>query len=401
MSTVDTVRYQPVADKVANKLHELLDVSVVVANHAGIVIASSQPEHVGKPVRAVCPTRKGATVRVGLSFDCDRLSGEVIVEQPDEANPASRRLTRALVEMVINQATVAEWLPAQAELRNKFIYDTLHGTITDPEVLLREGQILGMDLSQPRSVILVNASDFIQPSGSEVWTSGESSLVRARQRARFIIASIVGFFELPDDTICAYIGGGEIVVLKAITRQTLQRWSAATTYSATDSWVDLAALRRAATALLKRLCNDSRASISIGIGRYHSGAHGLTRSYSDARIALSVGNRYYGTGKVHAIDDLGIAAFVGGADEQTKLDLASHLLEPLGDEPELLHTLTTFFDEGCCLSMTASRLSIHRNTLGHRLHRITTMVGLDPREFDDAVLLRLALLVQALPDQDS
>lgn len=401
MLTVDTTRYQPVADKVARKLHELLDAPVLVTNHEGLVIASDRARNVGMPAPMIFAAGGKSTVRVPLPFDCDRLAGEVIVEQPGSENPSSRRLTKALVELVINQATVAEWLPAQAELRNKFIYDTLHGMIDDPQVLLREGQILGMDLSQPRSVILVNAGDYIHPDGSDGRMNGESSQVLARQRSRFIIASIVGFFELPDDTICAYIGGGEIAVLKAISRQTLQRWSDNTVNSGTDSWVDLIALRRAATALLTRLRNDSCASISIGIGRYHSGANGLTRSFSDARIALSVGNRYYGTGKVHSIDDLGMAAFVGGADEQTKLDLASHLLEPLGDEPELFQTLTTFFEEGCCLSTTASRLSIHRNTLGHRLHKITTLIGLDPREFDDAVQLRLALLVQSLPEQPS
>jgi carbohydrate diacid regulator len=401
MLTVDTTRYQPVADKIARKLHELLDVLVLVTNHEGVVVASNSTRNVGAPAHMILAAGETPALRVPVPFDCDRLTGEVIVEYPGPENPSSARLTRALVELVINQATVAEWLPTQVELRNKFIYDTLHGTIADPQVLLREGQILGMDLSQPRSVILVNASDYIHPGGSDGWTSDEPSQVRARQRSRFIIASIVGFFELPDDTICAYIGGGEIAVLKAISRQTLHRWSDNTMSSRANSWVDLTALRRAATALLKRLRNDTCASISMGIGRYHSGASGLTRSFSDARIALSVGNRYFGTGKVHSIDDLGMAAFVGGADEQTKLDLASHLLEPLDDEPELFHTLTTFFDEGCCLSTTASRLSIHRNTLGHRLHKITTLIGLDPREFDDAVQLRLALLMQSLPEQPS
>nr|MBA2454590.1 CdaR family transcriptional regulator [Chloroflexia bacterium] len=200
MLTVDTTRYQPVADKIARKLHELLDVLVLVTNHEDVVVASNSTRNVGAPARMVFRAVDMSTVRVPLPFACDRLAGEVIVEQPSPESPSSTRLTRALIELVINQATVAEWLPTQAELRNKFIYDTLHGTIADPQVLLREGQILGMDLSQPRSVILVNASDYIHPGGSDGWTSDEPSQVRARQRSRFIIASIVGFFELPDDT---------------------------------------------------------------------------------------------------------------------------------------------------------------------------------------------------------
>ncbi|CAN5656312.1 DNA-binding transcriptional regulator CdaR [soil metagenome] len=399
MLNVDTLPYQPLANKVSGKLHELLGYLVLVANHDGVVIASSQRQHLGSQVRSILSSRQTSFVRVPLPFDCDRLAGEVMVEQPKGVLPSADRLTRALAEMVVNQVTLADWLPAQTEIKNKFIYDTLHGRVVDPDVLVREAQILGMDLSQPRSVILINAGDYIYPPGRDGMLSEESTHVRARQRERFIIASIVGFFELPDDTICAHIGGGEIVVLKSNSRETLWRWAEGDGTSPTHSWVDLRALRRAATGLLKRLRNDSRASISIGIGRYHSGVDGLACSYNDARIALTVGSRYHGTDRVHSIDDLGLAAFVGGADERTKLEFAAHLLNPLQDEPDLIQTLTTYFDEGCCPSSTAQRLSIHRNTLGHRLHKIATLIGLDPRVFDDAVQLRLALLVQSLPGQ--
>lgn len=397
MVPVDTLRYQPVASKIAAKLHDLLKAPVLLVNYDGLVIASSHQPDVGQPLHGVLPDGTPPLVRMPLSFDCDRLAGEVIVSQGDELTPASARLTRALVEEVINHITIAEWLPAQTELKNKFIYDTLHGKITDPGELLREAQILGMDLSQPRAVILVNARDYIYPSVRESWTVGETSHVRARQRARFIVSSIVGFFELPDDTICADIGDGEIAVLKASSHQTLRRWSDDDAGTSADTWVDLPALRRAATALLKRLRNDTQASISIGIGRYHPGTDGLARSYNDARIALTIGSRYYGTDRVHSVDDLGLAAFVGSADERTKADLASHLLNPLRDEPDLLETLTVFFEEACCPSLAASRLAIHRNTLGHRLGKIALLVGLDPRDFDDAVQLRVALLVQSMP----
>ena len=73
-----------------------------------------------------------------------------------------------------------------------------------------------------------------------------------------------------------------------------------------------------------------------------------------------------------------------------------YLLSPLDHEPELLETLDAFFSEDCCSSSTASRLSIHRNTLSYRLEKITSLTGLDPRYFDDAVQIRLALLLRAL-----
>jgi carbohydrate diacid regulator len=96
------------------------------------------------------------------------------------------------------------------------------------------------------------------------------------------------------------------------------------------------------------------------------------------------------------LSELGIAAFIGIADEDTKVDLAKYLLSPLDEEVELLTTLETFFSENCCPSSTAKQLSIHRNTLSYRLDKIASLTGLEPRKFDDAVQMRLSLLLRSL-----
>ena len=162
------------------------------------------------------------------------------------------------------------------------------------------------------------------------------------------------------------------------------------------SWTNLGALRRASAALLARLRADTGGTISIGIGRHHPGLPGLARSYQDARAALSLGRRLGGPNEVYGLDRLGVAAFVGLGDECTKVELAQHLLSPLDHEPELLGTLDAFFAENCCPSTTARRLTIHRNTLGYRLVKIASLTGLDPRRFDEALQIRLALVLRAL-----
>jgi carbohydrate diacid regulator len=90
---------------------------------------------------------------------------------------------------------------------------------------------------------------------------------------------------------------------------------------------------------------------------------------------------------------------VGVADENTKIDLAKYLLSPLDHERELLSTLDVFFTENCCPSATAKQLSIHRNTLSYRLDKIASLTGLDPRKFDNAVQMRLCLLLRSLQCQ--
>lgn len=398
MSLVDTSRYQPVTDRITRKLKALLGCPVLVVNGDGVIVASSEPDLAGAAIDTIVSSNPAAWLSCSLPFECDARPGRVFVRQEGLPGQEVARLTTALVEMVVNEALMAGSQPVDAEYKNKFVSDVVHGRIEDPDILQRQAQILGMDLSQPRSVILIDARDYISPSDASSTLALETSQLRARQRAKFIISSTVGFFELPNDNICAYLGEGEVIVLKSISRQTLQRWSDSDEATVQDAWVDMPALHRAAGGLLTRLQNDTRASISIGIGRHHAGVDGLSRSYNDAHSALAIGRRYYGPDRVYSIDNLGLAAFVLGTDGNTKRDLAAHLLDPLQNNAELTQTLTTYFQEACCPSATAARLSVHRNTVSHRLQKIRTLVGLDPRDFEDAVQLRLALLVQSLPE---
>lgn len=282
-------------------------------------------------------------------------------------------------------------------VKDHFIYSLLRGQLRDEAAVLAEAQIFGMDFGTPRAVLLIDAADYIlasddaraEPADSQIW-----------RRAQAVISSVVSFFHLPNDTICAYGGDGEVAVLKASNTRNLASWANYDDDAKPDasSWANLAALKRAAHGLRAHLCRDTGATVNIGIGRYHPGICELVRSHQDARAALLLGRRFHAQSGVHCLDSLGIAAFVGVADEQTKVDLATYLLSPLCGERELLATLDAFFAENCCPSQAATRLCIHRNTLSYRLDKISALSGLDPRRFDDAVQIRLALVLRALSD---
>ena len=121
----------------------------------------------------------------------------------EQGEAISPRLAQMLVEMLVNQTAVVAQLPTQHELKNKFIHDLLCGSTLAEADILRQGQLLGMDFTRPRAVILIDAADYIlelqniQTLDAETWIW---------QRAQSAIDSIVSFFHLPNDTICAYIG---------------------------------------------------------------------------------------------------------------------------------------------------------------------------------------------------
>ncbi len=62
-------------------------------------------------------------------------------------------------------------------------------------------------------------------------------------------------------------------------------------------------------------------------------------------------------------------------------------------DPETITTLDAFFSMDCNVSETAKKLYIHRNTLLYRLDKIKNEAGLDVRSFNDAVLVRILLLL--------
>jgi len=317
-----------------------------------------------------------------------------MIEQLMELETVSPRIAQAFIDIVLSHTNDSIVADTQRD-KNQVIYGLLHGQFAKDSVILEQAQRLELDLTPPRAVILIDASEFVCPRLSEPRQIGFEF-----QRSQLITDSIVSFFHLPNDTICADLGNGEFAVLKASDTRNMGSWAVQSQTTpgdfATSSWTNLEAVKRAGNALLNRLRSETGVAISVGIGRYHPGLYGLSRSYQDAQVALRLGRQFNGQNQVYCLDSLGIAAFACVADEQTKVELATHLLSPLDNEPDLINTLVAFFNLNCAPLAAAKHLSIHRNTLSYRLEKIASLTGLDPRCFDEAVQIRLALLLQDL-----
>ncbi|MDX2230826.1 MAG: helix-turn-helix domain-containing protein [Leptolyngbyaceae cyanobacterium bins.349] len=388
-------RFIQIARNVTDKVSALLNAPVLVIDRRGVIITRS--DHISQNLYSKwedSTTNLSDFLRLPIRYQAE--TGEIVVGKPLDQNAVSPRIAQALVELVIDQTANHQSQTASfQELKDQFINDLLHGRIQDELVAIKYAHQFEIDLTPPRAVILINASAYINSGDT---ANCELAAAERQRKTQAIIRSIVNFFHLPNDTICAGLGQGEICVLKASDTKNLGSWaeSEQDAKGLSSSWANLAALKRAADALLIRLRNETATAIDIGIGRYHPGISGLARSYEDARAALSLGSRFQGHNRVHCLGELGVAAFVGVADESTKIDLAKYLLSPMDHERELFTTLDVFFSENCCPSSTAKRLSIHRNTLSYRLDKIFSLTGLEPRKFDDAVQMRLCLLLRSL-----
>ena len=67
-------------------------------------------------------------------------------------------------------------------------------------------------------------------------------------------------------------------------------------------------------------------------------------------------------------------------------------------DQETLFTIHKSFENNLNVSETSRKLFVHRNTLVYRLEKIRNLSGLDLREFDDAIVFKIALMVKKYLD---
>jgi sugar diacid utilization regulator len=152
-------------------------------------------------------------------------------------------------------------------------------------------------------------------------------------------------------------------------------------------------LKRRAAELRTHLQEELHAELPVAVGLPHAGSNAPTRSYQDARAALTLAEDCAGTAGVCCLDQIGLAGLVDAPTRASRRLLAARLLASLQREPQLEETLRVYFACGCSPSETASQLGLHRNTLAYRLQRIAKLTGRHPAHFEDAVQLRIALHV--------
>lgn len=157
---------------------------------------------------------------------------------------------------------------------------------------------------------------------------------------------------------------------------------------------DKASLRSLARQLMEALAPDGGRP-AVGIGELHDQPQtllALRRSYREALYAARCGVRIHGEPGVYELDALGAAAFLTPSGH-SRQRLARRLLHPLADEHELLDSLRAFLRANLSIGEAANGAGVHRHTIRNHLERVHQLTGLDPRALDDAVQLRLALLV--------
>ena len=135
----------------------------------------------------------------------------------------------------------------------------------------------------------------------------------------------------------------------------------------------------------------------IGIGTISQHLRELADSYKEAQTAIDVGKVFDTEKTIINYENLGIGRLI----YQLPTTLCEIFLMEVFKknsieslDQETLFTINKFFENNLNVSETSRRLFVHRNTLVYRLEKIKKLTGLDLREFDHAIVFKVALMVR-------
>ena len=155
-------------------------------------------------------------------------------------------------------------------------------------------------------------------------------------------------------------------------------------------------LEEYARALENTFLSETGKDVFIGISEPREEIIEIPEAFEEARSAINIGRMYHANRSIFMYRNLLLERFLKEVSPEMSASYNSLIFNRrtarLFNE-EMVHTIETFFDNSLNLSETARKLYIHRNTLVYRLEKVQRAIGLDLRNFDDAVTFKMMMLL--------
>ncbi|SUG49369.1 carbohydrate diacid transcriptional activator CdaR [Salmonella enterica subsp. arizonae] len=369
------------AQDIVARTMRIIDTNINVMDARGRIIGSGDRERIGELHEgALLVLSQGRVVdidaavarhlhgvRQGINLPL-RLEGEIVGVIGLTGEPEHLRKYGELVcmtaEMMLEQSRLMHLLAQDSRLREELVMNLIQAEENTP-ALVEWAQRLGIDLNQPRVAAVVEVD-----SGQ----LGVDSAMAELQQLQNALTT-------PErNNLIAIVSLTEMVVLKPALNP-FGRW-------------DAEDHRKRVEQLIARMKENGQLRFRVALGNYFTGPGSIARSYRTARTTDD--------GR-QAADAREPQLFLSGSDAAVLLDSlrggwqANELARPLvklkamDNNGLLRRTLTAWFRHNVQPLATSKALFIHRNTLEYRLNRISELTGLDLGNFDDRLLLYVAL----------
>lgn len=151
-----------------------------------------------------------------------------------------------------------------------------------------------------------------------------------------------------------------------------------------------------ANTIVDMLESEAMLRVRVAYGLVVDELKHISKCYKEAKMSLEVGSIFHSEMKVLSYETLGIGRLI----YQLPVNLCKIFVKevfndtvPTDIDEETITTINKFFENNLNVSETARQLYIHRNTLVYRMEKLQKAIGLDMRNFDDAVTFKIAMMV--------
>ncbi len=381
------INYQ-LGEEIRDYIKNVLSKETMVLDSEGTCIAATKSEHNGEKIDLNdVGTREDHYIKkldgkeqvvIPLKYQGEAVAYLVIGDKQKALEYTS--LIKSFAELLISQ--YFENNKPNMDTTDQFVVKLLfNATPNDLPFYQSEAKILGYDLNSKRIAIVVHLRGFWEDS---LLSINQPSFERdevIKNTKRKIETAVNGFFSKNNDIIIAYLGNDKFVVFKAVDEgdeENIKKF-----------------LSRSFKSIFEPLQGFKIHSVSVGYSNAYKSITGLISSFREADLSLELGQKLWGDNKSYYFGDLGILSLLGEGDRSKNLQFANKMLGRMKNE-DLCKTLECFFDHNLNLTETAEKMSVHRNTVIYRLNQISKILGADPRVFEQAMSIKIALLIKRL-----
>ena len=346
------------------QMKDAVDKTIGVADEQGFVVASSELAMIGSrlddfriyefdgpdrfvvtPARTFCP----------LSSDSGKLDYAAFVEGTDSVS----RTLCAVAAVAFNEAK-----NNYEEKHNKaaFVKNIISDNILPGDVYVRAKE-LHFVTDEPRTVLLVRQVENPDVSAVEV---------------------IQRLFPDKQRDFVLNINEADVVVVKALPNANCPK-----------------EIMKTARTIERVMHEELGAKTVIGISTNARHLRELADRYKEAQVAIDVGRIFEADKTIINYETLGLGRII----YQLPTTLCEMFLNEVFKknpietlDEDTLETINRFFENNLNVSETSRKLYVHRNTLVYRLEKIKKITGLDLREFDHAIVFKVAMMVKMYLD---
>lgn len=393
MKAINHNRLTPqLAHTIVDRTMKIVDYNINVMDQNGVIIGSGNQSRIndlhegakqvieqGEELRIfaeeeaeLAGSKQG--INLPIKFN-EEIIGVVGITGAPEEVAGYGGLVKMTVELMVQQAFYLEQEQLREQAEEQFIKELISQNISLSRAAIeKQAKEMGYYLDQPYRVFIleiVNLWDkLLDASGKVVHAKFQEYKQKIKTEMRY-------FFQDNLDLRVAYLQEEKFVILEC-----------------ESEFLSAEKIVAREQRLIERMETQFNLNCKISSGNKLSGVEGIQTSFGEAKASLQTGKQFYPECKVYSQEEL----MIEQAADELPAYLRKKFISYLPTKRTYLQTLQIYLACDLKISETAQKLCLHRNSIVYRLQQIKKQTGLDPRCFNDALKLKLALLCREVKE---